>query len=291
MKKKFSLLVLSLLLVLTACGGGAKNNAPAANSGANNKAAETTEGNTATENTEAEKVVIGVSPTPHGEIIEELMPKFAEAGIELEVVNFDDYVQPNLQLDSGDLDVNYFQHKPYLDSFNSEHGTKLVSVGNVHIEPIGLYSKKITSLDELKEGDEIIIPNDPSNGARSLLLLEKNGVIKLKDPTDPLATEADITENPKNIKFVPVEAQNIPTVYEEAAAAVINSNYAILAGLDPITDSIVIEDKESPYANVVAAKEGRENEEKIKKVYEILTSEEAKKFIEEKYKGAVVPAF
>ena len=278
MKKKLFAIVLGLVLILTACGSNKddqKAEAPAENAPA-----------------ESNEIVIGVSPVPHEEIIENLKDDFKEAGLDVKVVVFDDYIQPNIQTNEGDLDANFYQHKPYLDAFNKEQGTDLISIGGVHIEPLGVYSDKISDLNDLPEGGTVIIPNDTSNGARALLILEKNGVIKLKDSTDVNATEQDIVENPKNIKFVPMEAASIAGVYKDADAAVINSNYALGAGLNPGTDSIAIEDAvDNPYANIVVVKNGREGEEKFKKFMEVLQSEKTKKFIEEKYEGAIIPAF
>lgn len=273
--KKSLLAILLLCFALVGC-----------NKSANNQAA-----GEATAEGEDNKIVIGVSPVPHGEIINGLSEQFKEAGLDVEVVTFDDYIQPNEQLAAGDLDANYFQHGPYLDEFCKQNNLDLVSIGNVHIEPIALYSDKIKDVSELKDGDEIIIPNDPSNGGRALILLDKIGIIKLKDNTNLLSTENDIAENPKNIKIVPMEAQNIPNTYTDAAAAVINSNYAIGAGLNPNSDALVVEDIDSPYANLVAVRNGEENQEKFKKLMEVLQSEDSKKFIEEKYDGAIIPAF
>lgn len=278
MKKKLFAIVLGLILILTACG-----------SKKDDQKAETPAGD---ETAESNTIVIGVSPVPHEEIIENLKDDFKEAGLDVKVVVFDDYIQPNIQTNEGDLDANFYQHTPYLDAFNKEQGTDLVSIGGVHIEPLGVYSDKISDLNDLPEGGTVIIPNDTSNGARALLILEKNGVIKLKDSTDVNATEQDIVENPKNIKFVPMEAASIAGVYKDADAAVINSNYALGAGLNPGTDSIAIEDAvDNPYANIVVVKNGREGEEKFKKFMEVLQSEKTKKFIEEKYEGAIIPAF
>ena len=273
--KKSLLAILLLCFALVGC-----------NKSANNQAA-----GEATAEGEDNKIVIGVSPVPHGEIINGLSEQFKEAGLDVEVVTFDDYIQPNEQLAAGDLDANYFQHGPYLDEFCKQNNLDLVSIGNVHIEPIALYSDKIKDVSELKDGDEIIIPNDPSNGGRALILLDKIGIIKLKDNTNLLSTENDIAENPKNIKIVPMEAQNIPNTYTDAAAAVVNSNYAIGAGLNPNSDALVVEDIDSPYANLVAVRNGEENQKKFKKLMEVLQSEDSKKFIEEKYDGAIIPAF
>lgn len=274
MKKKLLALVLGTLLVLVGCGKK-EANAPAENKSA-----------------EKETITIGVSPVPHEEIINALKDKFEEANLDVKVVVFDDYVQPNIQTNSGDLDANFFQHKPYLDTFNKEQGTDLVSIGAVHLEPLGAYSDKIKELSELKEGGHIIIPNDATNGARALLLLQDQGLIKLKDGVDILATEKDIVENPKNLEIVAMEAANIPNVYKDADLAIINSNYALGAGLDPAKDALVIESAENnPYANIVAVKKEREGEEKFKKLMEVLQSDACKKYIEETYKNSIIPAF
>ena len=258
MKKKIILaLSLVLALTLTACGGAKKEEAKA--EGNNQAAGEVKDGDN--------KIVIGVSPTPHGEIIEGLKDEFDKAGLDVEVVNFDDYIQPNLQLEAGDLDANYFQHKPYLDSFVEERGIKDLDVlGYVHIEPMALYSEKYKSVDEIEDGAEIIIPNDPSNGARALILLEDAGLIKLKDKTNLNSTEKDIAENPKNLKFTAMDAPSIAQVYKDAGAAVIN-------------------------ANLIEIRKEDADKEKFKKFIEILNSDAAKKLIEEKFKGAVIPAF
>lgn len=278
MKKNLVLLGLALLLVLTACGGNKNQttNAPEASS---------------EEKGELAKVVIGVSPTPHGEIVEGLREEFKDAGLDVEIVTFDDYVQPNLALDDGSLDLNYFQHQPYLDSFIEEHGVELVSIGQVHVEPLALYSDKHKSIEDLPEGAEIIIPSDPTNGARALLLLESAGLIELNDPTNLAATEADITSNPKNFVFTAIDPANIARTYTDVDAGVINANFAIDAGLNPTEDGILVEGDESPYANVVVVKSGEENNEAYKKVVEILNSDASRTFIEEKYEGTIKPVF
>ena len=274
-KKLFLLGSVVLSLALTGCGGAKKEDV---------KAEAPADGDN--------KIVIGVSPTPHGEIIEGLKPEFEKEGLDVEVVNFDDYIQPNLQLEAGDLDANYFQHKPYLDSFTEERNIDdLAVLGYVHIEPMAIYSEKYKSVDEIEDGAEIIIPNDPSNGARALILLEDAGLIKLKDKTNLNSTEKDIAENPKNLKFTAMDAPSIAQVYKDAGAAVINSNFAIGQGLDPTKDSIFLEPTDSPYANLVAIRKEDADKEKFKKFLKVLNSEEAKKFIEEKFKGAVIPAF
>lgn len=274
-KKLFLLGSVILSLALTGCGGAKKDDAKkdAPSDGDN-------------------KIVIGVSPTPHGEIIEGLKSEFEKEGLDVEVVNFDDYIQPNLQLEAGDLDANYFQHKPYLDSFTEERNIDNLDVlGYVHIEPMALYSEKYKSVDEIEDGAEIIIPNDPSNGARALILLEDAGLIKLKDKTNLNSTEKDIAENPKNLKFTAMDAPSIAQVYKDSGAAVINSNFAIGQGLDPTSDSIFLESTDSPYANLVAIRKEDADKEKFQKFLKVLNSEEAKTFIEETFKGAVIPAF
>ncbi|WP_099207942.1 MetQ/NlpA family ABC transporter substrate-binding protein [Urinicoccus timonensis] len=269
MKKFILASLLSCLVLLTACGQKAS---PDQGAGDN-------------------KIRLGVSPVPHEEIIKALEPEFKKAGLDVEVTTFDDYVMPNLALDQGDLDANFFQHAPYLDDFIKERGVKLANLGAVHLEPIGFYSDKYKSVDELKDGDEILIPNDATNGGRALILLEKAGVIKLNDSSNLAVTEKDITENPKNLKFTALDAPSIPRSYKEVAGAVINSNYALGAGLDPTKDSLLTEDKDSPYANIIAVRQGEEGQEKFKKFMEVLHSEACRKFIEDTYKGAVVPAF
>lgn len=285
MKKIFTLLLaLTLLTSLVACNNSTGNT--------NKNNAETnTETNTETQTDDDNKIIIGVSPVPHAEITEALKDEFAKEGLDVEVKVFDDYVQPNLALDQGDIDANFFQHIPYLENFSKERGLNLVSLGSVHIEPMGLYSDKIKSLDELKDGDEVLIPNDPSNGRRALLLLEKNGLITLKDDTKEDITEKDIDQNTKNLKFTPIEAANIPNVYKDAALAAINTNYALGAGLNPSADAIALEDKDSPYANIIAVRKGDETKDKFQKLIKVFQSDACKKFIEDTYKGEIYPAF
>ncbi len=238
------------------------------------------------------KLTIGASETPHGELIKALEPEFEKAGIDLDLVVFSDYVQPNLQLESGDLDLNFYQHQPYLDSFNEDRKTNIISLedSKIFITPLLGFSSKIKDIKDLEDGGEIIIPNDPTNGARALLILDKEGLIKLKDKDNLNSTEVDIVENPKNLKFTAVDAQNIPRVYQDADLAFINPNFAIANGLDP-KDAIITEAKDSPYANIVAARSGEENNEVYKKVVKILQSEESRKYIEDTFKGAVLPTF
>ena len=275
MKKKILLVVLALALVLTSCA----------------KKEGKKEDGQSTTNTENKKVVIGVSPAPHKEIAEKAKEILAKEGIELEIKEFDDYVTPNTSLQEKDIDLNFYQHIPYLDNFNKERGTKLVSLGAVHLEPMGIYSKKYKSLDELKDGDEVIIPNDATNGARALKLLEDNKVIKLKENAGLEATEKDIAENPKNLKFTAVEAATIPRAYEDAAIAVINSNFALEAKLSPKKDAIAIEKSEgNPFANIIAAREEDKDNETYKKVLQAFESDEVRKYIEEKFDGEIIPA-
>lgn len=248
---------------------------------------ETTESKTG----ELEKIVLGVSPVPHEEITKALKDEFAKEGLEVEVKVFDDYVQPNLALDQGDLDANFFQHEPYLENFCKERNLELVSIGKVHIEPIGLYSDKIKSLDELKEGDSVLIPSDPTNGRRALLLLEKAGLITLEDSSKEDITEKDIKDNFKNLKFSAADPANVANLYKDVTVAAINTNFALGVGLTPAKDALYLEDKDSPYANIIAVKKGNENEEKFQKLIKVFNSEACKKFIEETYNGEIYPAF
>lgn len=240
---------------------------------------------------EAEVIKIGATPEPHGKIVELIKDDLEKEGIQVEIVEFTDYVTPNQALADGDLDANFFQHEPYLNDFIKENNLDLVSIGSIHVEPMGLYSSKYESIDQLEDGAEIAIPNDATNGGRALLLLEKAGLIKLDEDAGILATENDIVENPKNLKFTPLEAAQLPRVLQDVDGAVINGNYALEAGLVPTKDSILLEDKDSPYANIVAVRKGEENEEKFKKLMEALQSDEVRQFIEENYEGGVIPAF
>lgn len=238
------------------------------------------------------KIKVGVSPTPHGEIIEALKPEFEKEGIEVEVITFTDYVQPNLALADKEIDLNFFQHEPYLKEFCASRNLDLVNIGGIHLEPIGFYSKKVKSIDELQDGAEIIIPNDPTNGIRALRLLQDAGLIKLRDYNDDNQTEKDVVENPKNIKITAVDANAVAKAYEDVDGGVINSNYAIGAGLHPKTDAIVVEKTEgNPNVNIIAARAEDKDNELYKKFVKVLQSEACKKFINEKYDGAVIPSF
>ena len=238
-------------------------------------------------------IKIAASPIPHAEILEEAGKILAAEGWKLEVVTFEDYVQPNLVVESGDLDANYFQHIPYLESFNEENKTHLVNAGGIHYEPFGIYAGTRASLEELQEGDAIAIPNDTTNEARALLLLQDNGVIKLKEGAGLTATVLDIESNPLNLDIVELEAAQVSRVRQEVAAVVLNGNYALEAGLTAGRDAITYEASDSEaaktYVNIVAVKEGNENNEGIQALVKVLKSDEIKKFINDKYDGAVIP--
>ncbi|MCC8028125.1 MAG: MetQ/NlpA family ABC transporter substrate-binding protein [Clostridium sp.] len=287
--------------VLTACAGNKTETTTAADTTA---AAETSVSETEAGTTEAEaesvpagdlkEIVVGASPAPHAEILEAANKVLETKGYTLKIVEYTDYVLPNNALDSGDLDANYFQHKPYLDSFNEQNGTKLVSAGAIHYEPFGIYAGKTASLEELPDKATVLVPNDLSNEARALLLLEAQGLIKLKEGVGLEATKNDIVENAKNLDIVELEAAQLPRSLQDSHIAVINGNYAIEAGLK-VSDALATEDSQSlaatTYGNVVAVQEGKENDEAVKALVEALTSNEVKQFMEETYEGAVVPLF
>ena len=238
-------------------------------------------------------IKIGVSPVPHKEIVEQIKPDLEAKGYTVEIIEFTDYVTPNTALAEGDIDANYFQHISYLDETNSSKNLDLTYTARIHLEPIAVYSKVATSLKDIKEGGTIAIPNDPANEARALKLLEKEGLITVED--GELITINEIVENPKNLKFEELDAAQLPRILEEVDAAVINGNYALEAGLSPVKDSLAIEDKDAEastvYQNILAVKSGNEEVQKIKDLTEVLTSEKVKTYINEKYEGAVVPAF
>ncbi|WP_438870383.1 MetQ/NlpA family ABC transporter substrate-binding protein [Pseudomonas sp. L1(2025)] len=238
-----------------------------------------------------EKLVVAATPIPHAEILELVKPALAKEGVDLEIKVFTDYVQPNTQVAEKRLDANYFQTLPYLENFNKGKGTNLVTVIGVHVEPIGGYSKKIKNISELKDGATVAIPNEGSNAGRALLLLQKNGLITLKDPTNALATPKDIASNPKNLKFKELESALLPRVLDQVDLDVINTNYALEAGLNPAKDALIIEDAKSPYVNFLVARPDNKDSGAIQKLAKALTSPEVKAFIEKKYNGAVVPAF
>lgn len=243
----------------------------------------------------AAKLKVGASITPHAEILREAAKLLEKEGIELEIVEYDDYVQPNIAVDDGSLDANYFQHLPYLVTFNAENGTKLVSLGNVHYEPFGIYPGKTKALADLPDGATIAVPNDGSNETRALLLLQQEGLLTLKEGIDASsnATILDIAENPKNLNIVEMAAAQIPKSLQDIDLGVINGNYALQAGLNAGKDALAIEDAAGDgaqtYGNILCVKEGRENEAALLKLFEVLTGDEIAKFINDTYEGAVVP--
>jgi len=234
---------------------------------------------------------VGATPVPHAEILETVKPLLEKEGIKLEIIEFTDYVKPNMALADQELDANFFQHVPYLDTFNQERGLELIVAGKVHVEPMGIYSQKVKKLAEVKAGAAVAIPNDPSNGGRALLLLEKAGLIKTKEGVGINVTVNDIVENPRKLVIKEMEAAQLPRVLQDVELAVINTNFALEANLNPVKDALLIEDKDSPYANIVAIHQGDEERPEIQKLMALLNSPEVKKFIAEKYQGAVVPAF
>ncbi|MFD5626723.1 MULTISPECIES: MetQ/NlpA family ABC transporter substrate-binding protein [unclassified Streptomyces] len=238
-------------------------------------------------------LVVAASPVPHAEILDYVKDNLAKkAGLDLEVKEFTDYVTPNTATEDGSVDANYFQNQPYLDDFNKKNGTHIVPVVTVHLEPLGLYSSKVKSADELKSGATIAVPNDSVNEARALKLLAANGIITLKDGVGNEATPSDITKNPKDLKFKELEAAQTPRSLEDVDAAVINGNYAIEADLSPAEDALVLESAtDNPYGNFLAVKDGNEDDPRVKKLAKLLTSPEVKKFIEDKYEGSVIPSF
>ncbi len=239
----------------------------------------------------AETLTVAATPVPHAEILEFVKPALAKEGVDLKVKVFTDYIQPNVQVAEKRLDANFFQHQPYLDEFNKAKGTSLVAVTGVHLEPLGAYSSKLKDLKDLPGGANVVIPNDATNGGRALLLLDKAGVIKLKDSKNILSTVKDIAENPKDLKIRELEAATIPRVLTQVDLALINTNYALEAKLDPSKDALVIEGSDSPYVNILVARPDNKDSDAMKKLVAALHSPEVKAFITEKYKGAVLPAF
>ena len=278
MKKRVLAVILTGVLALASlagCGNASAN--ASANAGAKD-----------------EKVIkIAASATPHAEVLEQVKPILEKQGIKLEITVFDDYVLPMTTVESGELDANYAVHVPYLESFNAEQGTHLANAGGIHYEPFGIYPGTKASLDDVAEGDVIAIPNDTTNEARALLLLQDNGLITLKDDAGLTATINDVTSNPKNLKLQELEAAQVARVRSEVAYVVLNGNYALEAGLSVGKDSIAYESSSSTaaktYVNIIAVKEGHENDEAIQELVKVLKSDEIKKFINEKYDGAVVP--
>ncbi|HHY40846.1 MAG TPA: MetQ/NlpA family ABC transporter substrate-binding protein [Syntrophaceticus sp.] len=271
-KKVLALLCCFVLLLGIAAGCG------------NNAAEEQSNGETV-------KLVVGATAKPHAEILEIVKPLLEKEGIELEIKEFTDYVLLNPALVDGEIDANFFQHIPYLEDYNEKNNTNLVWTVKVHTEPMGVYSNEYQKLEDLPEGATIGIPNDTTNGGRALMVLATAGIIKLKEGADVTATEKDIVENPKNLKFQMMDAAMLPRALEDLDACVINSNYAIEANLNPVKDSIFMEAKDSPFANVLAVRPEDKDKEAIKKLGEALQSPEVKAFLEEKYQGSCIPAF
>lgn len=267
-------ITLVLSLVLTACGE------------------KPVENNTSTVTGSANAVLtVGATPEPHVPILKVIEPILKDQGIEIKIVEFTDYVLPNLALIDGEIDANFFQHIPYMESFANNNNAKLEAVAKVHVEPLGLYSKKLDNIEDLKDGAKIAIPNDATNGGRALILLESHGYIKLKEDAGLEATEKDIAQNPKNLSFIPLEAPLLPRSLDDVDAAVINTNYALEASLNPLNDALIMENEDSPYANILVVKPENANNENIQKLIKALNSAEVRNFINDKYKGAIIPAF
>jgi D-methionine transport system substrate-binding protein len=279
MKKKIALILILALSVfaLAACGGGDKKDAKDDSGKVDTKV-----------------LKIGASTVPHAEILEFVKPILAKEGIDLQITEYTDYIIPNTAVESHELDANYFQHQPYLDSFNKKNGTHLVSAVAVHYEPMGIYAGKTKSLAELADKATIAVPNDPTNEARALLLLQQEGLIKVKDGVGLNATPNDIVDNPKHIKFFEAEAAAVARSIQDVDFAIVNGNYALEAGLK-VSDALAVEKADSEaaktFANIVAVYDGDQNKPEIQALVKALTSDETKKFIEDKYKGAVVPVF
>lgn len=288
-KKLLSLLVAGILVTGTLSGcGAAKEDTTDANSAATSENVEATDA----KNTENKVIKVAASSTPHAEILAKAKDILAKQGYDLEVTEFEDYVQPNEVVESGEFDANYFQHIPYLDSFNKEKGTHIVNAGGIHYEPFGIYPGTKKSLDDLADGDTIAVPNDTTNEARALLLLQDNGIITLKEGAGLEATVNDIAKNPKNIKIVELEAAQVARVVGENAFVVLNGNYALEAGFSVSKDALAYEKSDSEaaktYVNIIGVKEGNENNEAIKALVDVLKSDEIKNYINETYDGAVV---
>ena len=302
MKKSVVATLLAAVLAigtLSACGSSAEQAASAASEetavAATEAAAETETAETeaAAETESKGTITVAATSVPHAEILEAAKPILAEQGWDLQITEFQDYVQPNEVVEAGDFDANYFQHVPYLDSFNEEKGTHLVAVGNIHYEPLGIYPGTESDLNAISDGATIAVPNDTTNEARALLLLQDNGLITLKDGAGIEATVKDIAENPHNIKFTELEAAQVSRVLPEVSFAVLNGNYALEAGLNAQTDALAIETSDSEaaktYVNVIVVKEGNENNEGVKALVDVLKSDEIKNFINDTYQGSVVP--
>jgi D-methionine transport system substrate-binding protein len=236
-------------------------------------------------------LVIAATAVPHAEILEHIRPVLAQQGVNLDIRVFNDYVQPNTQVDQGQVLVNYFQTGPYLDEFNKAHGTHLVPIAGIHIEPLGAYSHRWKTLKDLPDGATIAIPNEPSNGGRALLLLNKAGLIGLANPANPLSTLHDIKDNPHHFQFRELESATLPRVLDQVDLALINTNFALDAHLNPVRDALTVEDARSPYVNFVVGLPGADHDPRVVKLLAALRSDDVKRFMADRYKGAVLPAF
>lgn len=270
-KKAVTLAALATLCVFAAGCGSSDNNSKSASS-------------------DKKEITVGVTLGIHAEIMEQVKKEAAKQGITIKIMEFSDYVTPDVALSNKEIDMNSYQHKPYMDNLVKDKGLKIVSIGQTVVAPIGLYSHKIKSLDDVKDGMTVAVPNDPTNGARGLLLLQKAGFIKIKDGVK-YPTPQDITENAKHLQIKELEAAQIPRSLDDVDFAAINTNYAMDAGLNPVTDALLREDKDSPYANILAVHEDDKDNPTLKKIVEIYNSDVIRKYIEEHYKGALIPAF
>ena len=265
--RKLLLILFTMFIFIISCGSNSSNSA------------------------KKEKLKVSATAIPAGEVLEVVKEDLLKEGLDMEIIIFNDYIQPNKVLQSKEVDVNLFQHVPYMENFAKKHGFEMVSVGKIYLPTLALYSKKIKNISELKDGDTILLPNDPTNLARSLILLDKSGIIKLSDNKKMDSTLKDIVENPKNIKFNELSAEQLAPRLPEVAASIVNSSFALDAGLSYKEDGILAEGKDSPYANALVTLKGNENDQKIQKLLKALQSEKVKKFIEEKYKDVIVPVF
>lgn len=278
-KLLFALLsVAAISTVLTACTQKTES-VPAASSGSTPATTDKT------------ILKVAASPVPHAEILQVAKPLLEKEGIDLQIIQMTDYVRPNIALNEKNVDANFSQHKPYLEDFVQKHKMQLTPIANIHVEPMGIYSKKVKALSETPDDGLVTIPNDATNGGRALLLLQKAGLIKLKADAGISTTVRDIVDNPKHLKITPMDAPQLPRTLNDATLSVINTNFAMEAKLVPTKDALFIESKDSPYANILVVRTGDENRDAIQKLKQAMTSPEVKKFIEEKYQGAIIPAF
>lgn len=278
MKRLALIFALSVAFVISGCGDSSNSSDSSA------------KGEIAENSGDLVVIKVGATPNPHARILENIKDDLRAEGVDLQIVEFSDYVLPNISLNDGELDANFHQHQPYLDKLAEDKKLDLKSIAKIHIEPLGLYSKKIKEISELKNGATIAIPNDPSNGGRALILLNDNGIIKLKDASNLYATEMDIVENTKKLKIKPVDTAMLPKIVGDVDAAVINGNYALQAGMSA-KEAILLEDSRSPYANILVVRSVDIENPNLLKLKKALTSDKTKRFLEETYKGEVVPAF